>query len=384
MSIKKNFLEITYPYNYYCLCFCSSSSVKLNPDEFLSEIGSVEGLADDLQKLKQQLLGKQQTTAEEEDKSYPKLVFLGTGSCIPNKTRNVSSILVYTTPESCVLLDCGEGTYGQILRFYGKDKAKKVLSDLKAIFISHLHADHHIGLIGLLRQRIRAFEEQQMTVQPLKLFAPEQIQSYLSFYHYRIEPIRHSFVLVRNQMLGHDQPNEKNKRYSCCGLLDITTCLVPHCKHAFAVAITVDNEEKTKITYSGDCLPSEALVELGMNSHVLIHEATMEDELEDEAKLKMHSTISQAIRQGELMGAKHTILTHFSQRYAKLPRMEYTPDKQVGIAFDNMAVTMGELKTLNLLYPTLKLMFSEDCEEMEQKAIKRMNKRLRLNDGASE
>lgn len=356
----------------------SASSVALNPDEFLSEVSSIEGFSDDLHRLKQKL---SEGRVENSGNSYPKLIFLGTGSCIPNKTRNVSSILVYTHPDSCVLLDCGEGTYGQIVRFYGQEKAKKVMRDLKAIFISHLHADHHIGLIGLLRGRIA--EQGRDKLPPIKLFAPEQIQSYLSFYHYRIEPIKHSYHLIRNSMLCHDQLAEKHRRYACCGLLDITTCLVPHCKHAFAVAITVDDAEQTKITYSGDCLPSQALVELGRDSHVLIHEATMEDELEDEAKLKMHSTVSQAIRQGELMGARYTLLTHFSQRYAKLPRMEYDPKKRVGIAFDNMVVTVPELAQINLLYPTLKLLFSEDCEEMEQKAIKRMNKRLRLSDAST-
>lgn len=43
-----------------------------------------------------------------------------------------------------MLLDVGEGTLGQIIRFYG-DKADDVIQKLKAIYISHLHADHHIG-----------------------------------------------------------------------------------------------------------------------------------------------------------------------------------------------------------------------------------------------
>lgn len=298
-----------------------------------------------------------------------------------NPNSSLTSFL-YCSPDSCILLDCGEGTYGQIVRFYGHERAQEVVRHLKAIFISHLHADHHIGLIGLLLARTRAMAESSEPFPALRLFAPEQIQSYLSFYHSRIEPIKDSYTLVRNLLLLPDSEAEDQK-FEGCGLAEIRTCLVPHCKHAFAVALTVDNEERTKITYSGDCLPSNALVELGKDSHILIHEATMEDELEDEAKLKMHSTVSQAIRQGELMNAKHTILTHFSQRYAKLPRMDYDKEKMVGIAFDNMTVGPGDWRKIHLLYPTLKLLFSEDCEEMEQKAIKRMNKRLRLNDASN-
>lgn len=64
----------------------------------------------------------------------------------------------------------------------------------------------------------------------------------------------------------------------------------------------------------------------------------MEDELAHEAVIKMHSTTSQAIDIGKRMNAKHILLTHFSQRYAKLPRFNDNFGENVGIAFDNMQV----------------------------------------------
>lgn len=67
----------------------------------------------------------------------------------------------------------------------------------------------------------------------------------------------------------------------------------------------------------------------------------MEDELADEARIKMHSTTTQAIGVGKQMDAKFTVLTHFSQRYARLPRLNaniLNDNKTVGIAFDNMQV----------------------------------------------
>lgn len=76
----------------------------------------------------------------------------------------------------------------------------------------------------------------------------------------------------------------------------------------------------------------------GMNSDLLIHEATMEDELAGEAVVKMHSTTTQAITVGKSMNAKHILLTHFSQRYAKLPRFNENFASNIGIAFDNMQV----------------------------------------------
>lgn len=82
---------------------------------------------------------------------------------------------------------------------------------------------------------------------------------------------------------------------------------------------------------------------LGNGSDVLIHEATMEDELLQEAIIKMHSTTTQAIEIGKKMNAKNILLTHFSQRYAKLPRFNDNITSNVGIAFDNMQVFMVRL-----------------------------------------
>lgn len=121
----------------------------------------------------------------------------------------------------------------------------------------------------------------------------------------------------------------------------ISTCLVRHCPHAFGVTLRLQQQvegKQFKITYSGDTMPSNELVQLGMDSTILIHEATMEDELKHEARIKTHSTVSEAIEQGRFMNAKYTILTHFSQRYAKLPRIESELDRNVSIAFDNMEV----------------------------------------------
>ena len=68
---------------------------------------------------------------------------------------------------------------------------------------------------------------------------------------------------------------------------------------SFGVSIT--DRDGWKLTFSGDTRPCEELVKLGMNSDLLIHEATMEDGWEDEANAKRHSTTSQAI---QVCGAK--------------------------------------------------------------------------------
>lgn len=150
-----------------------------------------------------------------------------------------------------------------------------------------------------------------------------------------------SFRLKKKNSFQITTPLSDTKTTMDLGLKSIATCGVRHCPNSFGVALEFQNDkdETIKITYSGDTMPCRELVELGKNSTILIHEATMEDELVAEAKLKMHSTVSQAINQGVEMNAKYTILTHFSQRYAKLPRIESTMNQNVAIAFDNMLVS---------------------------------------------
>jgi ribonuclease Z len=128
--------------------------------------------------------------------------------------------------------------------------------------------------------------------------------------------------------------------------------------------------DTVKITYSGDTLPCDELVNIGRDSDILIHEATMEDDLENEARIKMHSTVGQAIDIGRRMNSKFTILTHFSQRYAKIPMMEKNVEN-VAIGFDNMEVTLNDLPMMHLMYEPLKVMFSDHFEMMEQKTQKR-------------
>ena len=59
--------------------------------------------------------------SETDDGKYPLVTFLGTGSSVPSKYRNVTGILVETQPGSFIILDCGEGTLGQLVRLHGME-----------------------------------------------------------------------------------------------------------------------------------------------------------------------------------------------------------------------------------------------------------------------
>jgi ribonuclease Z len=79
------------------------------------------------------------------------ITFLGTGSALPSKYRNVAGTLLRVPGCGSYLLDCGENTLGQLKRVYGPEMMKEVLRDLKLIWISHLHADHHLGLASVIK-----------------------------------------------------------------------------------------------------------------------------------------------------------------------------------------------------------------------------------------
>ncbi|CAG4979541.1 unnamed protein product [Colias eurytheme] len=355
-----------------------SAEPKLHIQDYIQETMDVDGFVPSLEQFRR--LVDTMRYAKSDAKEYPKVVFLGTGSCIPSKTRNTSAIVLQIDEQRSMLLDCGEGTFGQLVRFYGPKRVNAFLRTLKAIYISHLHADHHIGLIGVLQARREALDEvsdsETEPAQPLYLMAPGQIVTWLSKYDQQFESIRGEFTLIPNQNLTEAKQSTTGDMTSAIlaslGIDRLVTCYVSHCPNAFGVAVQVGDGHK--VTYSGDTIPCDELVKIGQNSTLLIHEATMEDELENEARIKMHSTTSQAIEVGRAMCARYTVLTHFSQRYARLPRLNahiLNDNKRVGIAFDNMQITMSDLDLLPHMYAPLQLMFAEHCVELELKAAHR-------------
>ena len=111
-----------------------------------------------------------------------------------------------------------------------------------------------------------------------------------------------------------------------------------------------------KLVYSGDCMPSEKLIKRGRDCDLLIHEATFEDSRSAQAQAQAHSTMSQAIRVGIDMNAKHVILTHFRAYLSYKSDLLYKLNhRNVLIANDFMRVNPLVVKNLNLILPGLKL-----------------------------
>jgi ribonuclease Z len=98
-------------------------------------------------------------TIDDSDGIYPSVTFLGTGSACPAKYRNVSGHWLQLNERKSVMVDCGEGTYGQLKVFAGPERIVDVLLNLSAIFITHAHLDHFSGVYTLIQRRWEAFHE---------------------------------------------------------------------------------------------------------------------------------------------------------------------------------------------------------------------------------
>jgi len=115
---------------------------------------------------------------------------------------------------------------------------------------------------------------------------------------------------------------------------------VDHCPQSYACLLV--SEEFGNIIYSGDTLECQNLLNYGQNARVLIHEATLQDGMEEDAKNKKHTTTSQAIQVGQKIRAWRTILTHFSPRYQKVSEIsEIHLQTKTLVAFDHMRVALS-------------------------------------------
>ncbi|XP_014784508.1 zinc phosphodiesterase ELAC protein 2 isoform X1 [Octopus bimaculoides] len=347
--------------------------LELNNAEFIREAWKMKGFEKQLQEFHVKVKEHSQNLEKPMASKGPEILFLGTGSSVPSKRRNVSGILVQIEPDNYILLDCGEGTAGQLYRHYGEENSAHILRNLKAIFISHMHADHHMGLFGILRDRQKFIKNCKETVNPVLLLSPIQIRRWLNFYMSNIENLQQAVKLIPLQsILPHQSEVNREMLTEVLNALQLSKFVpveVDHCKNAFGVVLAHTSD--WSVVYSGDTMPCERLINAGQNCDLLIHEATMEDDLEEEAKIKTHSTTSQAIDVGMKMGAKFILLNHFSQRYSKIPIISDRFSEKVGISFDNMRVSLSDLPLLPHLNVPLKTLFAEDYAEMEEKIMKR-------------
>ena len=112
------------------------------------------------------------------------LVFLGTGSSMPAKYRNVSGLFLDQKTRGGLIVDCGEGSFGQLCRLYGATTALgRRCVICSSAWISHIHADHHVGLPTILIERRRAMLADGVgedAVEPLVSCGPAPLRRFLN------------------------------------------------------------------------------------------------------------------------------------------------------------------------------------------------------------
>jgi ribonuclease Z len=294
------------------------------------------------------------------------LIILGSSAAIPIKGRNLSATALKYKSDT-ILFDCGEDLQRQF------NEANLKFNKSLIILISHFHGDHLIGLPGLLFR----FSLIDRTA-PVKIFGPRNLYLYL-FMHQAILGLKAAYPLnvyeidnesavmyeyeglkaksPKKEIIIEDNIIFEKKRYkivyaemnhsvSSFGYAFIEKPRYGkfHPEKARALGIpesrlwkllqegqTIEYEGKPidpikegivdpkrpgrKVTYSGDTMPCDALIELGKDSDILVHESTFASKLRDIAREKKHSTSVDAAQDAKRMKAKKLILTHISTRY---------------------------------------------------------------------
>ncbi|UKJ89680.2 tRNA 3' processing endoribonuclease [Theileria orientalis] len=263
----------------------------------------------------------------------PKLTFLGTGCSVPSVYRNVSAIILQIYENHSLLLDAGEGTALQML-YTCKDFdefVKKILS-IKVVFISHSHADHHLGLyyiLALQKKFKKGYSE------PTLVICSDVVLTWLQTYNDNICKLDYK-CLVLTEDTETVIPFDKSQ-------LRLAFFKVDHIFDSFGIRLS--HEEVGTIVYSGDTRPCEKLMTHSENADILIHEATFTDDYSENAIKTFHTTISEAVDIGVKCNVRNLFVTHFSQRFQTIPN-DYNLDFNLIMGLDLMTVPVSRLNEL--------------------------------------
>lgn len=270
------------------------------------------------------------------------VTFLGTAGSLPTPERNPSAVLVNREGE-LILFDCGEGTQRQMMR------ARTGMMHLNYIFLTHLHADHMLGVPGLLETM--AFQGRE---EPLTIAGPARttdlVKTLRSLCHsfrdfeiraldlwpgdvvrmegYEVEALEtnHSVPSV-GYVLRENQRPGRFDREAAMALAVPPGPLFGRLQHGECVEIdgrTVRPEQVMgsprpgrKIVYSGDTRPCRSVEDASRNADLLIHDGALADEMADWARETKHSTASEAAQLASRAGVRQLVLTHISSRYSE-------------------------------------------------------------------
>ncbi len=263
------------------------------------------------------------------------IFFAGTAGSTPSARRGLPALLVRRGGEK-LLFDCGEGTQRQLLRSIG-------LLDLDAVYITHYHADHWLGLPGMLKSL--ALRER---TQPLTIYGPPGLGELVAGmkiafgrlpfklslvelrpteaverdeYKVAAVPVDHKgassygYVLVEDPRPGHLDP-EVARQLGVSPGPDFGRLQRGEAVGGVTPEQVMGPErEGRKIVISGDTAPCEALAIAAHEADVLVHEATFLDAEALRARETNHSTARQAAELARRAEVRLLALTHLSSRY---------------------------------------------------------------------
>ncbi|NWF86443.1 ribonuclease Z [Candidatus Bathyarchaeota archaeon] len=271
-----------------------------------------------------------------------KVIFLGTTGSVPTTKRSLPSILIQRKGEQ-IMFDCGEGVQRQMIR------AKTGFHKKMKIFISHMHGDHILGLPGLL-QTMALLDRQEK----LDVYGPPGIKGFLEgvrktvqfvlTFSVEIHEILEAGVVceepeyvVQAVWANHVIPSlayalsEKPRpgkfypqKAKALGVPEGPLWSKLQRGHKIKLSngrvikpedIIGPSRPGRKIVYTGDTRPFKNFAKFAANADLLIHDATLDNDLAERAEEDGHSTPEQAAKSAKKANAKQLVLTHISARY---------------------------------------------------------------------
>ena len=269
-----------------------------------------------------------------------RVTFLGTGASIPTIDRNVAGLAVQREGET-ILFDCGEGSQRQMMR-YG------VGFSFREIFFTHYHADHLLGVTGLLRtmglqdrtapvvlygpkgaQRIlgtaitlgverNKFPVEILEIKPGDRLARDEYDIVVFATEHRADTV--GFALVEHSRLGRFNPERARELGIPEGPLwgqlhRGKTVTLPDGRTVGPGDLVGNPRPGRSLVYTGDTRPHLSVIEASRNADLLVHEATFGGDELERARETGHSTAAEAARVALEAGVRRLVLTHISSRY---------------------------------------------------------------------
>jgi len=269
-----------------------------------------------------------------------RVTFLGTAASRPTVGRNVSAVMIHRGGDS-LLFDCGEGTQRQMMR-YGTGFS------VHDIFFTHLHADHFLGVIGLVRTMgLQGREE------PIRLYAPEGgaavLQQAVMLGMERLSfPVEYielaaggrvereeydvvayrthhggrslGYALVEHERLGRFNPDRARElgvpEGPLFGKLHRGESVTVGDRIITPQDLVGEPRPGRKIVYTGDTRPCRDTSAIARDADLLIHDATFTHDEAARAKETAHSTAREAAQLAKRANVLRLALTHISARYA--------------------------------------------------------------------